>query len=195
MNEAKVAALLGRTLTPIETSNFKTYLKIARESLDELLCTNLCDNTQDRIFVARDGYSTVFTDIFTEIADDGFVKLNGDTVTDYTVMQWDRRNGNWYNSIVFDKRLCDDDEVEVSASWGFSQMPSDLQLILAQLFGLIGKKNKYDSTVTEKRVEDFMIKLNTDADLDDEFFKLYASTISKYSLCGIPYVKQGKTRC
>lgn len=192
MKEATIAALLGRTLTPIETTNFKTYLNIARESLDQLLCTSLCDESDPRAYEAREGYSTVFTDIFTDVDE---VKLNGTVTTDYSVRQWDRRNANWYNSIVFEHRLCEDDEIEVSASWGFTKMPSDLQLVLAQLFGLITKNNKFDPTISSKQVEDFRVTVNTDVDLDDEFYKTYGRTIQKYSLCNKMGIIQGKTKC
>lgn len=192
MNQTTMASLLGRSLTPIESTNFNLYLKIARQSLDDLLCTNLCDDTDPRTFDARGGYSTVFTDIFTEVQS---VTVNGEAVTDYSVRQWDRRNGSWYNSVVFEDKLYEDDVVVVSASWGFSTMPSDLQLVLAQLFGLITKKNKFDSTITKKKVEDFEVWLNIDADLDDEFYRQYNKTISKYSLCTIGNIQQGSVGC
>jgi hypothetical protein len=191
MNQTTMSALLGRTLTPVEVTNFNMYLKIARQSLDDLLCTNLCDDSDPRTFDAREGYSTVFTDIFTDVDE---VSINGivQNTDTYSLRQWDRRNGSWYNSIVFDEKLSEGDEVEVSASWGFSTMPSDLQLVLAQLFGLITKKNKFDSTVSSKQVEDFRVSINVDADLDDDFYRQYNKTISKYSLCSIGNVTQGE---
>lgn len=190
MNQTQMSALLGRPLTTVEATNFNLYLKIARQSLDDLLCTNLCDDSDTRTYDARAGYSTVFTDIFTDIKS---VSVNGiqAAADTYSVRQWDRRNGSWYNSIVFDEKLEEDDEVEVSASWGFSEMPSDLQLVQAQLFGLISRKNKFDPTVTNKEVEDFRISFNVDADLDDEFYRQYNKTIAKYSLCTIGNIQQG----
>lgn len=191
MDASKLAALLGRPLTPIETTNKDLYLKIARESLDDLLCTNLCDSSDPRIFDAREGYTTVYTDIFTELTE---VKVN-DSVIDaekYSPRQWDKRSGSWYNSIVFTYKLCKGDEVEVSADWGFDTMPSDLQSVLAGLFGLVTKKNKFDGSVTSKQVEDFRISFDTDANLDAEFYATHNKTISKYSVCDIGYVRHGK---
>lgn len=110
-------------------------------------------------------------------------------------MQWDRRNADWYNSIVFDHKLCQDDEVEVVASWGFGgKMPKDLQYILAGLFGLITKKNKFDGSVTSKRVEDFQISFDNSVDLDGAFYSQNRKTITKYSLCDIDIVRHGKVR-
>lgn len=190
MNKTTMAALLGRPLTSIEDTNFTLYIKIARQSLDDLLCMTLCDDSDTRVYDARAGYSTLFTDVFTEIES---VTKNGEAVDegDYSIRQWDRRSGSWYNSIVFDTKLEADDEIEVTASWGFSEMPSDLQLVLAQLFGLITKKNKFDGTVERKEVEDFKIQFNVDADLDDEFYRQYNKTINKYSLCTIGDIQHG----
>lgn len=192
MNKAKLAALLGRPLTPNEDANFSLYLNIATKSLEDLLCTTICDDSDPRVYDVREGYSTLFTDIFTDITE---VKLDGTVIesSKYSVRQWDRRNGNWYNSIVFDSQFTSDDsEVEVSGSWGFSTMPSDLQAVLAGLFDLITKKNKLDPTVASKQVEDFRISLNTDVDLDTDFQSKYAHTLSKYSMCDIPNLQHGR---
>lgn len=195
MNETEMSALLGRPLTPVETTNYKLYLNIAKQNLDDLLCMRLCDDEATKVFDAREGYSTVFTDVFTEVEE---VKVN-DTVQEadtYSVRQWDRRNGSWYNSIVFDNKLCKDDEVSITADWGFESYPSDLKSLLAQLFSLISKKNTTDSTIQSKQVEDFRITFRPDVDLDAEFDKNYQSTILKYSLCNMETFRQGKLgRC
>lgn len=183
-----MSALLGRSLTSYEDENFETYLKIANESLDNLLCMRLCSKEYSRVFDVREGYSTVFVDTFASIDE---VKIDDEVVTNYQVRQWNRRSGSWYNSLVFDCRFREDTEVEISAKWGFKTMPSDLQSLLAGLFGQITKKNKQDPTVSSKQVEDFRISFNTDADLDTEFNQRYASVIDKYSLCYIGDVKHG----
>lgn len=183
---------LGRPLTPNESSNFDLYLKIADQSLEEMLCTSLCDQDDPKVYDIRQGYSTVFTDIFTDVDE---VKIDGEVIdpADYSVRQWNKRSASWYNSIVFDRRMTSrDEEVEVSATWGFNKLPSDLQSVIAGLFDLVTKKNKLDATVAEKRVEDFWVKLKSDADLDAEFQRKYGLTLHKYSLCNVPYVRHGK---
>lgn len=194
MNKTEMAALLGRPLSSIEDTNFDLYLKISKQNLDELLCMRLCDDEVTKVYDARGGYSTVFTDIFTEIEE---VKVNDEVVdTDkYSIRQWDRRSGSWYNSIVFTYRLSDDDEVSITADWGFESYPSDLKSVLAGLFGLISKKNKFDGTISSKQVEDFRISFNADADLDDEFYAKYNKTISKYGLCSIGNIQHGRVWC
>lgn len=183
-----MSALLGRPLNTYETANFEAYLKIASESLDDLLCMRLCSIEYDRVFDVREGYSTVFVDIFTQIDK---VKINDKVVTNYQVRQWNRRSGSWFNSLVFDCRFREDTEIEVSASWGFRKMPSDLQNLLAGLFGQVTKKNKFDGSIASKQVEDFRISFRADADLDTEFNQKYSDVISKYSLCSIGDVKHG----
>lgn len=188
MNEETTSALLGRPLTPTEVTNFSLYLKVAKEQLDQLLCMTLCDPDDPKVYEAREGYSTVFTDIFTDIDE---VTIDGDVVTNYRVAQWDKRTGSWYNSLVFDEPFTCSEEVTVSASWGFNTMPSDLKAVLAGLFDLITKKNSFNGTIQSKQVEDFRITFNTDADLDDVFTSKYGKTISKYSLCDVPNVQHG----
>jgi len=190
MDTTEMAALLGRPLTSVETTNFNTYLKLARQNLDVLLCMDLCSKEDPRTYSTREGYSTVFVDVFTDIDE---VKLNGDVTTDYSVRQWDKRSASWYNSLVFGCKFDKDDEVEITASWGFDKYPIDLQSVLAGLFGLITKKNKFDGTIASKQVEDFRISFNVDADLDASFYQSYNATISKYSLCDIPEIRNGKT--
>lgn len=193
MKEAQISALLGRPLTDVETTNFKLYLKIANEALESLTCMSFCDQSDPKTFDTRKGYSTLYTDIFTEINE---VKING-TVIDsskYSKRQWGKRNGSWYNAIVFDTRFDDcQKEVEVSAVWGFNNgIPADLQSVLAGLFDLIGRKNKIDPTIQNKKVEDFSITFRADVDLDEEFDRKYSSVLTKYSMCDIPNVQHGE---
>lgn len=190
MNKAKLAQLLGRPLTSTEDTNYELYLKIAKDSLETLTCIDMSCSAEPRVYDLRKGYRTVFTDIFTDITE---VKLDGTVVTDYQVRQWDKRNKDWNNSIVFDTRFTDcDKEVEIDALWGFSSYPNDLAAVLAGLFAQISKKNKFDPTLASKQVEDFRISMNVNADLDETFYSLYGSTIRKYAMCDIPNVQHGE---
>ena len=195
INKQELIALLGRPLTPVEDTNLDLYIDIATQSLEELICSPIEDVNETRVFDLREGYSTAFVDIFWNVTE---VKVDGKVRSDYQVRQWNRRNGSWYNSLVFDCRFTDcDREIEVTADWGFtpnsgaSSLPADLQSVLAGLFAQITKKNKFDPTVASKQVEDFRISFRADVDLDDEFYKLYGKTISKYSLCDIPNLQHG----
>ena len=188
MDQAQIAKLLGRPLTSIEAENFELYLDIAKKSLEDYLCFDLCDTEPTRIFDARNGYSTVFMPPFTEIEE---VKRNGDVVADYSVRQWDKRTGSWFNSIVFDNELCGDDEIEVTADWGFSSIPNDLQLVIARSFSLITKQNTFDTTIKSKRVEDFQITIDNTVDLDDAFYTTNKTTLNKYSLCAVGNIQHG----
>lgn len=190
MKAEQISVLLGRPLTSPETSNFDTYLKIANQTLEQLLCTSVCDQDDPKIYDSRVGYSTVFTDIFTDIDE---VKVDGEVVEaeDYSKRQWDRRNGRWFNSIVFEDRFRYPQEIEVSATWGFVTMPSDLQVVVARLFDLVTKKNKFDPRVSSKRIEDYSVSFK-ETELDNEFYKQHALVLSKYAQCDIPYIRHGK---
>lgn len=202
MSQSDLEALLGRSLTSYEISNLTLYLDIAYQSLEDLICSPIDDITETRVFDLREGYSTAFVDIFREVTE---VKIDGTVkeTSDYSVRQWDKRNASWYNSLVFEDcfRNCDE-TIEVTGVWGFenssgedSDLPSDLQLVIAGLFDLITKKNKYDPTINSKQVEDFRISFSADVDLDTEFNAKYAKTLAKYSLCYIPYLLHGKVGC
>lgn len=195
MTQEQLESLLGRPLTSIEVTNLDLYLELATEYTQDLLCITLADVTETRIFDTRKGYSTAYLDIFRSISE---VKINDSVVSDYSIRQWDKRTASWYNSIISDSKFNSDDEVEVTAVWGFaetsgadSNLPLDLQALLAGMFGLISKKNKSDGSVSSKQTEDFRITFNNDNDLDDDFYTKYRSTISKYSLCNMPNVQHG----
>lgn len=185
MNETKLVALLGRPLTSIESTNLKMYLNIAKERLEDLTCLNLTATTEDRTYDVRQGFQTVFTDPFTEI---NSVKINGEPFTDYTLRQWNRRNASWYNSIVVDTS---EEEVTINADWGMCS--SELQLLQAKLFDLVGKMNTGNGNVKSKRVEDFLIAFN-DNTVYQQFCLDNQSLIAKYSLCNIADVQHGYAR-
>lgn len=192
MKATRVSALLKRPLTSIETENFDLYMRIANQTLESLVCTSLCDQEDPKVYDVRVGYRTLFTDIFTdieEVRDKDGVLIEP---SEYSVRQWDKRNASWYNSIVFKSRFDEcDEEVSVSASWGFDTMPSDLQLVLAGLFDMVGRKKLSEANVQSKQVEDFKITLRADVDLDTTFKTMYGDTIAKYSQCEIANVQHG----
>lgn len=198
MNQAKLEALLGRPLTPTEQTNQRLYLKIARESLEGLICTTVsCESEEARAYNVREGYSTAFVDIFTELTE---VKIDG-TVIDpskYSVRQWDKRSGSWYNAIVLNRKFRNcDREIEVTASWGFDSMPVDLQLLMARIFDHVGRQNSLDREINSKKVEDFTISYNhSSITMSDTLWASLvqdnATTISKYSMCDIPNVQHGR---
>lgn len=189
MKQPELEALLGRPLTPNEVTNLKLYLDIAQGRLEQLVCFPMCCDANSKFFAGREGYSTVFTGAFTKISE---VKVNGSVTTDFIPYLWDSRNGSWFNSIVFDKKLCDSDEVEVKADWGFDKMPSDLKQLLAKLFELAGKGSKADSNVQSKQTEDFRITFNLNQSAEDKIVSDNAQTIAKYSICNIGNIKSGE---
>lgn len=190
MKQDELQALLGRSLSSTEAANRKLYLDLARESLEDLLCIQIeCQNIEEaRTFNVRDGYSTVFTDIFTDITE---VKVDGIATTDYHAAFWDKRSNPYYNSIVLDD--CSGSTVEITGLWGFDEVPKDLQLLWAQLFANVSKKYKAGGdNIKSKQTEDFRISYGDLTD-DEAFLNANRRTIRKYSLCNIGYVKHGKT--
>lgn len=194
MNQSELEALLGRPLTATEIANMELYLEIATQKLEELLCTTILatgDSSDEAVvetrrYQSREGYSTVFTDIFTSVDE---VRIDGEVVTP-EARQWSNLNGTWFNSLVFDERQCAE-VVEVDAVWGFQTLPSDLALLLAQLFAQVSIAQTSDGRVQSKKVEDFSITYR-DVSLTEEFLIANKSIVSKYSLCGITEIQHGE---
>ena len=71
----------------------------AKQFLEELLCLDLSQDSGERTFTPREGMRTVFTGVFSQI---NSVTVNGNAVTNYYPAFFDKRNGDYFNSIVFD---------------------------------------------------------------------------------------------
>ena len=156
----------------------------ARMFLEELLCLDLSTDTEERTFTPREGMRTVFTGIFTNV---NSVKVNGVEVTNYYKAFFDKRNGQFFNSIVFD--CAPNCEVVVDADWGFNTLPADLKRLLANADKLISQSYTVKD-IKSKQVEHFRVTYGDLSD-DEVFLKQNAVTINKYSMCNIPYVLSG----
>lgn len=195
MSEEEVEKLLGRPLSEREQANFDLYLNIAKESLEELLCISLdvqadesdSSDPETRTFDIREGYSTVFTDIFNEV---NTIEVDGNEITDFYPAFWDKKNNAFYNSIVLDKAK--GKELQISAFWGFVELPDDLKQLWAQLFADTSQKYVSGSgNIKSKQVEDFRISYG-DLTNDQSFINANSRIISKYGMCDIGYIKHGK---
>lgn len=71
-------------------------------------------------------------------------------------------------------------------------LPSDLALVVARFFGVISQENQAQPQVQTKRVEDFSITYNTDADIFSASITQNMPTLAKYSHCGCA-IRQGRT--
>lgn len=177
MTQDKISALLGRPLSSVEVTNFTTFLELAQSKVSDILCANICQEVDTKRFPARNGYKTLNVPIFTEIDS---VTLDGTATEKYTVRQGNRLNGDWFNSLVFDVPLhCQ--VVEIKADWGFSKTPIDVQVLVAQFFGM-ATDTLDGELVQSKQVEDFRITLK-DKTKTEVFATKYAATIAKYSSC------------
>ena len=189
MTKDEVSKLLGRPLTTQENANYDLYLEIAKVTLEEMLCIELEKQASNptasaRTFEVREGYSTVFTGIFTSLTE---VKVDGVATTDYSTRYWDKRSNPYYNSIVLDK--CNGKEVEVTGLWGFASIPNDLQMLWAQMFALVSQKRAVNK-VKSKKVEDFAVTYSDETAMES-FGHDNEVIINKYSLCNVGYVKHG----
>lgn len=188
MTEQQVSALLGRPLSSIETTNFNTYIALAKEYVGDMICSCLYSEIDEKSFVPRRGYTTLPVPVFTEIYS---VKINDEEVTNYHTRQGSSLNGSWFNSLVFDS-LLDCETVTIEADWGFTTIPLDLQKMIAEEFSLVSGTLGED-LIQSKRVEDFSITLK-DETKQQAFADKYRATIAKYSGCANGNVQSGDVR-
>jgi hypothetical protein len=187
MSTSELEKLLGRSLTSRESTGCAKYLEVARQLLEEITCVSLQQEAGERIFESRDGYKTLFVGIFSEITS---VTVDGELIdaSEYTIKFFDDRNKGFYNSIVFEEAV-EGEEVVVDAQWGFNNVPSDLNMVLAQLFAYASQKKTLGS-VKSKRVEDFHITYGDNTDFQ-ELVADNAIIINKYTMCDIYDTRHG----
>ena len=190
LTQAQISKLLNRPLTTAEVTNFDSYLKIATERLESLLCTKLSITAANQTYLIREGYRTLYTDIFNgtpTVTIDGVVA----EADSFSPRQFDNLNGDWYNSIVFKKFLSRDvQEVTVAADFGFDPVPEDFQLLLARMFALNTSEQTGDDRVRSKKIEDFSVTLN-DQTAYQQLVASNANVIRRYSTCQSGEVTHG----
>lgn len=181
MTKQDVEKLLGRSLSSKENAAFEEYIDIAKTELEELLNIRLDRGTEERIFDSRDGYRTLFTDPFTVLTS---IKIDDDTVdaAEYRKAWNDRRTNTWYNSVIFDCEMADDEEVAITATWGFGEkLPNDLSLLWARMFVVISSTEVSGSDrVRSKSIEDFSVTYDTSKQPKEQFLTDNARVIAKY---------------
>lgn len=196
LSQSQLEILLNRSLTTSETENLVSYLDIAIDKLESLLCTKLRPFTGAKKYLMRRAYKTVFTDLYSQVTG---ITVDGVAVTDYEKRWFDDLNSDLYNSVVLETRNRTGKVLEITGVFGFTEesgdypeLPEDLALILAKLFALVS--NKSNSRVQSKQVEDFRISYK-DITLDDQFIEDYALVLTKYSQCNAIQVLSGGRRC
>lgn len=161
------------------------YSPEATQLLESMLCLDFSNDSGERVYQAREGYRTVFTGIFSDV---NSVTVDGQPV-DYYPAFFDKRNGEFFNSIVLENPVCG--EVVIDAEWGFNTLPADLQRLLANADKVVNKSRSLND-VKSKKTEDFTITYG-DLSEDAVFIKNNAVTIGKYGMCHIGNIQHGET--
>lgn len=185
LSKQTVAALLGRPLTTVEDTNFDLYLEIAKNNVSDILCIDICKDSGERVFERRQEFATVFTGIFSNV---NSVKVDGVEVVDFLPYFFNKRTGDFYNSIVFDN-LPRGTEITVDADWGFNTLPIDIKRMISQAFAVVSSSYQ-TKDVRSKQIEDFRTTYG-ELTSDEVFASSNARTIQKYSLCTIGDLTSG----
>lgn len=161
------------------------YSPEATQLLESMLCLDFSNDSGERVYQGREGYRTVFTGIFSDV---NSVTVDGQPV-DYYPAFFDKRNGEFFNSIVLENPVCG--EVVIDAEWGFNTLPVDLQRLLANADKVVSQSYSVKE-VKSKRVEDFSVSYSDLSD-DEAFLKQNARVIGKYGMCHIGNIQHGET--
>jgi len=155
----------------------------ATSIIEQATCLYLkAENATTREYSVRDGFSTVFTDIFqepTEVAVDGNIL----TEDEYKAMFWDNRNASVYNSVVINHLR--GHKVTITANW---IIPTELSDLITKLNAVIASSKH--SLVKSKKVEDFSVTYNDNTDVQ-QFLLDNSAIIEKYSICGVIDIRSG----
>ena len=189
MTQSEVEKLLGRDLSADESSNFDLYIEIGLARLGSLLCVHIGDDTEaTRTYFGREGYSILYVDPFTAL---NKVEVDGNEV-DVKTQQWDDPNGTWKNALILEMG----NEIDVTATFGYGDDP-EFQLLLARAFDLISTERTTDTRVSQKRNEDYQVTYGRSGEAPQTVWEAFkhenASTLAKYSQCGIGQLQSGDT--
>lgn len=83
------------------------------------------------------------------------------------------------------------EELFPSTEQGDGEIPADLKFVIANFFKAISVRNRYDPTVSSKKVEDFSVSFREDADIEKNLVAQNLFTLRSYTKCG--RVRPGKT--
>ena len=151
----------------------------ANSIIEQLTCLYLKAETAPRVYSVRNGYSTVFTDLFENVT---AVTVDGQPV-EYKAMFWDNQNATTYNSIVLTDSCAK--EVTITATW---VIPTDLQLLTDGLSNTLTAAKA--SRIKSKKVEDFSVTFNDNTEVE-QFALDNSAILAKYSICRVPNVQHG----
>jgi hypothetical protein len=187
MDIDSITAYLGRPLTDFETANFDSLFNQTVARLENLLGTPLVKFDGDRTFTVRQGFRTIWIDIFTSVT---AVKIDDKelSVDEWTAARNDARGAlDWFNSIVLsEKPIKREQTATITASWGFDltnaeTLPEDLKILIAACFAAISQQAQFDPTVANEQIEDYRVSFNTAKSPFDLFVATNTLTIQKYS--------------
>lgn len=178
-DEIKIAKLLGRPLSSIETDNFELYLNIVKDRLESLLGYDVArTGANTLLFNPRIGYNTLYVYPYTAITT---ITINGSEIEGYTKRRWDELNADWFNSVEFDSKMTDK-RITINATWGFgAELPDDLAYLIARMFNALSQEQVTDGRVEQKSIEGYSIRYR-DTSAYKQFVHDNQAVIAKYSI-------------
>lgn len=189
ITKEEMAKLLGRSLSDSETENYDLLLASAKSRLEAEVNSRIDSDDKEisRKYIANRGFRQLFVDPFSNLTS---AKIDGVVQSDVMEMNNDDLNASWFNSVKFAKRMCGH-LVEVEAVWGYgSDLPGDLKLVWAQLFGAVSatsldnrdENGRLLSDISSESILSHSVSYGNSGAVDD-FTKIFAKNaqiIAKY---------------
>lgn len=186
MDQPTLEALLCRPLRDCEVNNLTTYLEIAEQQLEQVVCWKAGENFNGQICL-DEATSEITLPLFVKVTD---FSQDDQVIPD---TEYSRAVSGTDQVYTFNQPLTG--TVFVTGAWGFkaAEMPADYQMLLGRTFELIGKQ--YCTQVVEsKSNEGFSVSYETKKSAQQLFVNQFAATIGKYSICQSG-VSHGAVRC
>lgn len=188
ITKEEIADLLGAPLSAAQLAGVDGYLELATAQLASILGYQLEDPiTEERTFYGRAGSRSLIVGPFTEIDS---VSLNGSPI-EYRV---GRSNKPFTYEVVTRVEQCEGDEITVMATWGFTETPSSLKLLLANAFAAVSAGGVAGAAAKVK--SETVLSHSTTFDNDsvgvDAFMKGNASLLALYRIPTAPRVDAGR---
>lgn len=171
--------------TLVTEQQYTQFASIAADALSQYLCYDLQATSEvvDGI-VAANGmtvYLPLWASEINSVEYEGdiigftFVPSTGDYVTDETPL-------NYGNVLTLEDCLMPGTVVTVKGSFGFKTLPQSVATMLAYLITAFAGIQSGDNRISSKSIEDVSVSYR-DTDAMTQFPTLYATTLSKWSLC------------
>lgn len=188
-SQQQIADMLGRPLTAKEIAWFDAYIEIAVTQLGAILgySLELSEAVETKAFTGTKDYRSLIVSPFTDVTS---VKVNG-TETGYAIGATQKP----FNvEIILSRYMTDNSKVEVTATWGYTEYPAGVLLLIANMFAVVANGQTTGGAAKVKSEDSLSHKVTyeTSSSQFETFAKDNANIIDLYRLPYSSLVSAGR---